>query len=69
MIDMPLVGVELINLDFNLIECVNSPVGESLESKAHMCSFPSYWITENRVFCKTLWSSLVIQMVKSLPAM
>ena len=39
MIDMPLVGVELINLDFNLIECVNSPVGESLESRAHMCSF------------------------------
>lgn len=39
MIDMPLVGVELINLGFNLIEHVNSPVGESLESEAHMCSF------------------------------
>ena len=38
MIDMPLVGVELINLGFNLIEHVNSPVGESLESEAHMCS-------------------------------
>lgn len=39
MINMPLVGVELINLGFNLIEHVNSPVGEFLESEAHIYSF------------------------------
>lgn len=50
MTDMPLGGVRLINLGFNLIEHVNSPVGESLEGEAHMCSFVVNRITENWVF-------------------
>lgn len=39
MIDVPLVGVGLINLGFNPIECVNSPVGDSPETEANMYSF------------------------------
>lgn len=39
MIDMPPMGVGCVKLGVNAIERVNSPVGESLESEAHMCSF------------------------------
>lgn len=47
MTDMPLGGAGLINLGFNLIEHVISPVGESLEGEAHMCSLLVNRITEN----------------------